>query len=208
MKLRIADCGIHLVNNPQSEILKQGVTMYQDVMIAGFGGQGVLLAGKLLAYAGMLEGKHVTWFPSYGAEIRGGTANCTVIISSDEIGSPVVQSPSAMLIFNEASFKKFEKRIRPGGQLFLNTSLVQEPSTRSDITRIELKANDIAGDLGDTRISNMVMLGAFLKKTDVVALESVITALKQVLPARRHSLIPLNEKALKRGAEVCSSPAQ
>jgi len=182
--------------------------MYQDVMIAGFGGQGVLLAGKLLAYAGMLEGKHVTWFPSYGAEIRGGTANCTVIISSDEIGSPVVQSPSAMLIFNEASFKKFEKRIRPGGQLFLNTSLVQEPSTRSDITRIELKANDIAGDLGDTRISNMVMLGAFLKKTNVVALESVITALKQVLPARRHSLIPLNEKALKCGAEVCSSPAQ
>jgi len=177
--------------------------MYQDVMIAGFGGQGVLLAGKLLAYAGMLEGRHVTWFPSYGAEIRGGTANCTVIISSDEIGSPVVQSPSAMLIFNDASFKKFEKRIKPGGQLFLNTSLVQEPSTRGDITRIEVKANDIAEVLGDTRILNMVMLGAFLKKTSVVALESVISALREVLPARRHSLIHLNESALKRGAEVC-----
>src|SRR3990172_645592 len=99
--------------------------MYQDVMIAGFGGQGVLLAGKLLAYAGMLDGKHVTWFPSYGAEVRGGTANCTVIISSDEIGSPVVQNPSAMLIFNEASFKRLEKRIKPAGSLFLNTSLVQ-----------------------------------------------------------------------------------
>jgi len=179
--------------------------MYQDVMIAGFGGQGVLLAGKLLAYAGMLEGKRVTWFPSYGAEIRGGTANCTVIISSDEIGSPVVQSPIAMLIFNEASFKKFENRIKPGGQLFLNTSLVPDSSTRSDITRIELKANDIAGDLGDTRVANMVMLGAFIKKTNVVALESVLTALQQVLPARRYSMIPLNENALKRGAEVCST---
>ncbi len=179
--------------------------MYQDVMIAGFGGQGVLLAGKLLAYAGMLEGRHVTWFPSYGAEIRGGTANCTVIISSDEIGSPVVQNPSAMMIFNEASFKKFETRIKQGGQIFLNTSLVHGSPTRSDITRIEVQANDIAESLGDIRISNMVMLGAFLKKTGVVALESVLAALKQVLPARRHSLIPLNENALKRGAEVCMS---
>lgn len=179
--------------------------MYQDVMIAGFGGQGVLLAGKLLAYAGMLEGKHVTWFPSYGAEIRGGTANCTVIISSDEIGSPVVQNPSAMMIFNDASFKKFEKRIKQGGQLFLNTSLVHEAPTRTDISRIEVKANDIADSLGDIRISNMVMLGAFLKKTGVVALDSVLAALKQVLPPRRHSLLPLNESALKRGADVCCS---
>ncbi len=177
--------------------------MYQDVMIAGFGGQGVLVAGKLLAYAGMLEGKHVTWFPSYGAEIRGGTANCTVIIASEEIGSPVVQHPSAMLIFNEASFKKFETRIKQGGHLFLNTSLVQAPSTRFDITRIEVRANDIAEELGDIRVSNMVMLGAFLRITGVVALDSVLSALKQVLPARRHSLIPLNENALKRGAEVC-----
>ncbi len=178
--------------------------MYQDVMIAGFGGQGVLLAGKLLAHAGMLEGKHVTWFPSYGAEVRGGTANCTVIISSDEIGSPVVQNPSAMLIFNEASFKKFEKRIKQAGNLFLNTSLVQERPTRTDITKIEIKANQLAENLGDIRIANMVMLGAFLKKTGVVALESVLTALKQVLPARRHSLIPLNERALRCGAEGCA----
>ncbi len=178
--------------------------MFQDVMIAGFGGQGVLVAGKLLAYAGMLEGKHVTWFPSYGAEIRGGTANCTVIISSDEIGSPVVQNPSAMLIFNDASFKKFENKIKQGGRLFLNTSLVHEPPTRTDINRIEIRANDIAGELGDIRIANMVMLGTFLKTTGVVALDSVLSALKEVLPARRHSLIPLNENALKRGAEVCS----
>ncbi len=179
--------------------------MYQDVMIAGFGGQGVLVAGKLLAYAGMLEGKHVTWFPSYGAEIRGGTANCTVIISDDEIGSPVVRNPSAMVIFNEASFKKFETRIKQGGQLFLNTSLVPAASSRSDITRIDVKANDIAENLGDIRIANMVMLGALLKKTGVVALDSVLAALKQVLPARRHSLIPLNENALRRGADVCSA---
>src|SRR5512136_1139127 len=109
--------------------------MYQDVMIAGFGGQGVLLVGKILARAGMLEGKYVTWFPSYGAEIRGGTANCTVIISDHEIGSPVVQNPSAMLIMNEASFKRFERRISPSGDLFLNTSLVQQASSREDINR-------------------------------------------------------------------------
>jgi 2-oxoglutarate ferredoxin oxidoreductase subunit gamma len=176
--------------------------MYQDVMIAGFGGQGVLLAGKLLAYAGMIENKHVTWFPSYGAEIRGGTANCTVIISSDEIGSPVVQHPSAMLIFNDASFKKFEKKIPPGGQLYVNASLVHELPSRSDLIRIEIAANDIAGVLGDTRVSNMVMLGAFIRKTGVVAFDSVIVALKKALPARRQSLMALNVNALRRGAEV------
>jgi 2-oxoglutarate ferredoxin oxidoreductase subunit gamma len=163
----------------------------------------VLLAGKLLAYAGMLEGKHVTWIPSYGAEVRGGTANCTVIISSDEIGSPVVPNPSAMMILNEASFKKFEKRIRMNGQLFLNTSLVHEAPTRLDLTRIEVKANDIAQDLGDIRVANMVMLGAFLRKSGVVAIESVLSAIGEVLPQRRKSLIPLNEEALKRGAAVC-----
>jgi len=179
--------------------------VYQYVMIAGFGGQGVLLAGELLASAGMHEGKRVTWFPSYGAEIRGGTANCTVIIADREIGLPVVERPSAMLILNEASFLKFEKRVLPGGKLFLNTSLVHLPASRSDIERIEIRANDIAEKLGDIRIANMVMLGAFLQKTSVVALGSVLEALKAVLPPRRHSLLPLNEKALVCGGEVCSS---
>lgn len=178
--------------------------MYQDVIIAGFGGQGVLLAGKLLARAGMLEGKQVTWFPSYGAEIRGGTANCTVIIADSEIGSPVVKNPSSLMVLNEASYNKFEPSVRPGGQLFLNTSLVNRAGTREDISRIEIKANDIAEGLGDIRVANMVMLGAFLKMTGVVALESVLRALEAVLPARRHSLLPLNEKALKCGGEVCS----
>jgi len=177
--------------------------MYQDVVIAGFGGQGVLVTGKLLAFAGMLEGKHVTWFPSYGAEIRGGTANCTVIISSREIGSPVVQNPSAMLIFNEASFQKFEGRIRRGGQMFLNTSLVQDPMTRTDVSLIEVPANNIAVELGDIRVMNMVMLGVFLKRTGIVAMDSVIAAFLQVFPQRRHSWIPFNENALKRGADLC-----
>jgi 2-oxoglutarate ferredoxin oxidoreductase subunit gamma len=179
--------------------------MYQDVMIAGFGGQGVLLVGKLLARAGMLEGKHVTWFPSYGAEIRGGTANCTVIIADHEIGSPVVQSPSAMLVLNEASFRKFEPGIKPSGDLYLNTSLVQLPATRNDIHRIEIQANDIAEQLGDIRIANMVMLGAFLKRTGVVSLASILNALKAVLPAHRHALLSLNEKALTCGGEVCAA---
>ncbi|MDH4163554.1 MAG: 2-oxoacid:acceptor oxidoreductase family protein [Nitrospirota bacterium] len=179
--------------------------MYQDLMIAGFGGQGVLLAGKLLAHAGMIEGKRVTWFPSYGAEIRGGTANCTVIISDREIGSPVVPQPSAMLILNDASFVKFESRIQPSGNLFLNTSLVMRPSSRGDIVRIEIKANDIAEELGDIRIANMVMLGAFLRKTGVVTLDSILNALKALLPPRRHSLLSLNERALKCGGDVCAA---
>lgn len=176
--------------------------MYQDVMIAGFGGQGVLVAGKLLAYAGMLEGNHVTWFPSYGAEIRGGTANCTVILSTEEIGCPVVCNPSSILILNEASFKKFEARIKYNGQLFLNTSLVHLPASRTDINRVEIKANDIAEELGDIRVSNMVMLGAFLKRNKVVTLDSVLSALKTVFPVRWHSLIPLNKTALLRGGEL------
>lgn len=179
--------------------------MYQDVVMAGFGGQGVLVAGKLLAYAGMLEGRHVTWFPSYGAEIRGGTANCTVIISNEEIGSPVVRNPSALLIFNDASFRKFEPRIRERGSLFLNTSLVHARSDRQDISIAEVRANDIAEELGDIRIANMVMLGAFLGKNRIVSLESVLGALKQVLPDRRHNLIPLNERALRRGADLVST---
>ncbi len=179
--------------------------MYQDVMIAGFGGQGVLLAGKILAHAGMLEGRRVTWFPSYGAEIRGGTANCTVIIADREIGSPVVRNPSAMLVLNEASFVKFEGRVRTGGMLFLNTSLVQRPSTRTDIDRIEVQANDLARDLGDLRIANMIMLGAFLRRTGVVTLESMLDALRSVLPEHRHSLLPLNERALQCGGEACAS---
>jgi 2-oxoglutarate ferredoxin oxidoreductase subunit gamma len=178
--------------------------MYQDVMIAGFGGQGVLLAGKLLAYAGMLEGKSVTWFPSYGAEMRGGTANCTVVVSDSEIGSPVVQRPASMMVLNEASFQKFENRIAPGGLLILNTSLITQRSARTDITTLEVKANDIAEKLGDIRIANMVMLGALLKKTGVATIQSVLGALKKVLPERRHSLIPLNEKALAAGGECCS----
>jgi 2-oxoglutarate ferredoxin oxidoreductase subunit gamma len=176
--------------------------MRQDVVIAGFGGQGVLVAGKLLAYAGMLEAKQVTWFPSYGAEIRGGTANCTVMIADEHIGSPVAPIPSCMLILNEASFNKFESRIQKNGLLFLNSSLVNTPSSRPDITRIDIPASDIAEGLGDSRVANMVMLGAFLRRTGVVSVASVCGALKSVLPARRHSLIPLNEKALQNGAEA------
>jgi 2-oxoglutarate ferredoxin oxidoreductase subunit gamma len=178
--------------------------MYQDVMIAGFGGQGVLMTGKLLAHAGMLEGRHVTWFPSYGAEIRGGTANCTVVIADREIGSPVVPNPSAMLIFNEASLVRFERRIRPEGILSLNTSLVPARPTRPDISTMEIRANEIAEEIGDSRVANMVMLGAFLQRTGIASLEAVLAALRQVLPPRRYALIPFNEAALARGAGLPS----
>ena len=176
--------------------------MYQDVMIAGFGGQGVLVMGKLLASAGMTEGRQVTWFPSYGAEIRGGTANCTVIVSSAAICSPVVSRPSSMIVLNDASFIKFEGRIREGGYLFLNSSLVRTASYRTDIVRIDIPASEIAEELGDIKTANMVMLGAFLQRTGVLSLSSVSSALGQVLSARGKALIPLNEKALAQGAAV------
>ena len=178
--------------------------MQKEIIIAGFGGQGVLFAGQVIAYAAMDTGKEVTWIPSYGPEMRGGTANCTVIIADGEIGSPVVQSPSAMMILNDASFKKFENKIARDGLLILNTSLVPQRSTRFDIRTVEVRANEIAERLGDIRIANMVMLGAYLKKTGVATIESVLSALKSVLPERRHSLIPLNEKALASGGECCS----
>ncbi len=176
--------------------------MYQDVMIAGFGGQGILVTGKLLARAGMLEGRHVTWFPSYGAEIRGGTANCTVVISDHEIGSPVVRNPSAMLILNAASLVRFQGRIRSRGMLYLNTSLVPARPGRTDVECVEIRANEIAEEIGDGRVANMVMLGAFLKRSGIATVEAAIAALRQVLPVRRHSLIPLNEAALQHGARL------
>ncbi len=173
--------------------------MYEDVIIAGFGGQGILLAGKLLAWAGMLEGRHVTWFPSYGAEIRGGTANCTVVVSDLEIGSPVVDRPGALAALNQASADRFSTRVARGGFILLNSSLAKDGGRRPGVKVIGIPAGEIAEGLGDLRTANMVMLGAYVKLSGVVALGSVCKALEGAISARQRASIPINKAALEKG---------
>ncbi|SKA11615.1 2-oxoacid:acceptor oxidoreductase family protein [Selenihalanaerobacter shriftii] len=140
--------------------------------------------------------------PSYGPEMRGGTANCTVIVSQERIASPVVSSPSTAVVMNRPSLDKFEDQVQEGGNLFINTSLISKESDRDDINVIEVPANEIANELGNSKVANMVMLGAFITQTGVIDFDSVMEALENVLPEHRHNLLPLNEKALQRGKEV------
>ncbi len=175
------------------------LTSHFSLLIAGFGGQGILFAGKLLAQSAMLEGKHVTWFPSYGAEIRGGTANCTVIISDDMIGSPVVQCPDSLLIMNEASLRKFEPSLKPGGLLIINASLIKSRPQRTDIKTIMIKATDIAEGLGSSQVANMVMLGALIAEAGIIKPDTISTVLKETIPEHRKNIIQLNERAFHGG---------
>lgn len=175
--------------------------MQTEILLAGFGGQGILFAGQLLAYAAMDSGREVTWIPSYGPEMRGGTANCTVIISDEEIGSPTVRYPQAVCVFNLPSFDKYEPLVRPGGILIANASLINRGFQRQDIQGVLIAANEIAEALGDKRMTNMVMLGALLEKLPVLPLEAVEKALDDHLPARHKHLLPMNFQALQRGAD-------
>jgi 2-oxoglutarate ferredoxin oxidoreductase subunit gamma len=175
--------------------------MQTEILIAGFGGQGVLFAGQLLAYAGMEYGKQVTWIPSYGPEMRGGTANCTVIVSDNEIGSPLVRNPKALLAFNLPSLDKYESAVAVGGVLVVNSSMVNRPVVRKDIQSIVLPADEIAESLGAKRMSNMVMVGALLANLPILPMEAVEQALKGHLPERHKKLLPQNIKALEKGAE-------
>ncbi len=173
-----------------------------QLIIAGFGGQGILFIGRLLAQSAMLEGKQVTWFPSYGAEIRGGTANCTVILSDKMIGSPVILNPDTLLIMNEASMKRFEPQLKPRGLLIMNTSLIKNPPQRTDIEIIRIKATDIAKGLGNSQTANMVMLGAFIGKTEIISPNMITNhALKEIIPEHRKNIIPINVNAFNRGVE-------
>jgi 2-oxoglutarate ferredoxin oxidoreductase subunit gamma len=175
--------------------------MTTRVIMAGFGGQGVVLIGTLLAHAGMVEGQHTTYFPSYGAEMRGGTANCSVIVSDAEIASPVVTRPDCIVAMNVASLDKFESSVRPGGTIFINSSLVEQRVKRQDLTEIRIPANQIAEELGSPRAANMVMLGGLIKKTGAVKLDSAIQSLSKVLSERAMALLDLNIKALGKGFE-------
>jgi len=173
-----------------------------EVVMAGFGGQGVMLMGQLLAYAGMVHGKQVSWMPSYGPEMRGGTANCTVIIAEETVGSPVVASPYAVVALNRPSLEKFEVAVRPGGVLIYNRSLISTPPTRTDVRVVAVDANHIADELGNVKVANMVALGALLQIADVVPRECVVAALKKALPAHRQDMLAINLEAIERGKQA------
>ncbi len=182
--------------------------MQQEVIIAGFGGQGVLFAGKLLSYTALDEGKEVTWIPSYGPEMRGGTANCTVVISDEEIGSPFVNNPTAVIAMNLPSLEKFEDLVKEGGVLVVNSSMVNREVARDDIKVVNIPANEIAQAIGSERAVNMVMLGALLGNLDLLSLDAVDAALENHLPERHKKFLPANKEALHKGAEYQAEKMQ
>ncbi|MDY7039215.1 MAG: 2-oxoacid:acceptor oxidoreductase family protein [Thermodesulfobacteriota bacterium] len=175
--------------------------MTKKTVFAGFGGQGVLMMGYVLAVSAMNDGRHVTYLPSYGAEVRGGTANCTVIISDEEIFSPVSSSPDYAVIMNKPSLSRFEGSIKEGGVIFLNSSLVDRESFREDIEVVKIPANKIALELKSDRTLNMIMLGAFVSKTRVTSLDSIMNGLTEIVKGKKASVMKLNRKGMDRGAE-------
>jgi 2-oxoglutarate ferredoxin oxidoreductase subunit gamma len=179
--------------------------MLEEIIIAGFGGQGVMSMGQLLAFAGLYEEKHVSWLPSYGPEQRGGTANCAVVISDEPIGSPLVSRPTTAIVLNNPSFEKFEPKVKSGGLLITDTSLVTTMSKREDLVAIQIDATQLAIELGNKRIANMILLGAFLEKTRVLQMESVMKALKKVLSEEKHHLLEVNHSALVKGQAMAAA---
>jgi 2-oxoglutarate ferredoxin oxidoreductase subunit gamma len=182
--------------------------MLEEIIISGFGGQGSLFAGQLLAHAVMAQGFHVTWIPSYGPEMRGGKARCTVIVSDEEIGSPLVRQPSAAIVLNIPSMDAFEPEVKPGGVLVVNSSLVQRESGRDDIRVFYVPATDLAIELGNVRLANVICLGALVQGLGVVSLEAVEQALDDHLPERHRKLLGLNKEALRKGAALVQTKNQ
>jgi len=176
--------------------------MQTEIIISGFGGQGVLFTGQLLSYTAMDLGLDVTWFPSYGPEMRGGTANCTVIIADEEIGSPVVRKPTIAIVMNIPSLDKYEPLVKADGVLVIDSSMVDRRATREDIQVLELPATEMAEAMGNKKMTNMFLLGALLKKFPVVPLEAVKKSLESHMPARHQNLMQLNFKALDAGANT------
>jgi 2-oxoglutarate ferredoxin oxidoreductase subunit gamma len=179
--------------------------MQQEIIISGFGGQGTLFAGQLLAYAAMDSGYHVTWIPSYGPEMRGGKARCTVVVSDEEIGSPLVRRPSAVIVLNIPSMEAFEPMVKPDGVLVVNSSLIPIESERTDIRVIYAPASEIATELGNVRLANVVCLAALVEATGVVTLTAVKQALDDHLPKRHHKLLALNKEAMDKGVALARS---
>ncbi|MFB0515554.1 MAG: 2-oxoacid:acceptor oxidoreductase family protein [Candidatus Neomarinimicrobiota bacterium] len=182
--------------------------MKEEALIAGFGGQGVLTLGMVLAYAGMVEGKEVSWMPSYGPEMRGGTANCITIISDEPISSPIITQYDSAVILNQPSMDKFESKVKPGGLLLYESNSILNPPTRNDITCQAIPAASEAAKLQHDRALNMIMLGAFLAHRPIVGLKAVKEGLLHVLPERYHHLLPINEQAIQRGMQLATATAQ
>lgn len=176
--------------------------MQTEIIIAGFGGQGVLSMGKILAYAGLMENKEVTWMPAYGPEQRGGTANVTVIVSDERVSSPILSRYDVAIILNQPSLAKFESKVKPGGILIFDGNGIIEPPTRKDIQIYRIDAMDAANERNMAKAFNMVVLGGLLKLKPVVEISGVVKALKKTLPERHHHLIPMNEEAIKLGMEI------
>ncbi|MDX9992381.1 MAG: 2-oxoacid:acceptor oxidoreductase family protein [Anaerolineales bacterium] len=173
--------------------------MQKEIIISGFGGQGSLFAGQVLAYAAMDLGKEVTWIPSYGPEMRGGTANCTVVIADEEIGSPLVQYPPFVIALNLPSLDKYEPLMQPGGYMVVNKSMVDRAAQREDVHILMIPASDIAEEIGDKKLTNMVTVGALLSAIPEIPLEALEAALAAHLPKRHQQLLPKNYEALRRG---------
>jgi len=176
--------------------------MIDEVLIAGFGGQGIMLMGRLLAYGAIYEGFEVTFYPSYGPEMRGGTANCTVVISDERIGSPVRNRFTHLMAMNQASVDKFSERVKPGGVIAYNQSLVDTPPARTDVLRLGIPANRIAAELKAVQAANMVAMGGLLFVLRRISVPSLVKGLARVLPGYRHEAIPLNKAAILRGIEA------
>ncbi len=179
-----------------------------EIIFAGFGGQGILSMGQIIAYAAMIEEKEISWMPSYGPEMRGGTANCIVIVSPDRISSPIISRFDSAIILNQPSLDKFENEVKPGGLLIYEQTSIINPPTRQDIEILNIPANEEAQKLGKKQIANMVLLGVFLEKKPIVKTENILKALKKVLPERHHHLIPLNEQALEVGRRIAKMTIQ
>ncbi len=174
----------------------------EELIVAGFGGQGVLSLGMTLAYAGMVEGKEISWMPSYGPEMRGGTANCITIIGEDKISSPIISQFDSAIVLNQPSMDKFAPRVKAGGLLLYESGNIFKPSTRNDIQIMGIPASTEALLMKNTKIMNMIILGAYLQLKPVVKTESILEALKKVLPEKYHNLLPINQQALEKGAAL------
>jgi 2-oxoglutarate ferredoxin oxidoreductase subunit gamma len=181
--------------------------MTYEITLAGFGGQGILFLGKMIATAGMLEGREVSWIPSYGPEMRGGTANCSVVVSDRRIGSPVVSHPNVLVAMNRPSLEKFEAKMQPGGFLLINKTLIEIPHTRHDIDVSSVEITGLAGEIGNPRLANIVALGALISRVPIVGRDAVVEGLKKELSGKKAALLDLNIKALAAGQEAALLPA-
>ncbi len=176
--------------------------MTEEIIIAGFGGQGVLSMGKILAYSGIMQNQEVSWMPSYGPEMRGGTANVTVIVSDERISSPILRAYDTAIILNQQSMDKFESTVKPGGTLLYDPNGISKHPTRKDINIYRVEGAQKAAEMGNTKIFNMIVLGAYLKVKPIVKMENVVKGIKKSLPARHHKLLPLNEEAVNQGTHI------